>query len=422
MKHYKYWFLEWILDEKEEIAYFCGANLNMLYEYDIRKNRVRQLGAFPDMPISNQLFRGGVIHHNRLYFPPRMATKMGIYDIEKREFRTRDIYAEIEGVQGKFIPNDTGYISVKYQEKKAFFIYRSTPFCVVMDLDTEGISYITCKETGETAILGMDYCILGDFLISLVLSQNRMQFLNMKDETIEFKDLPIPSDDSCCSFDLGDDGRLYLLRCRQPSVLSWNPWTNEATKEASLPLASFVYECGYWLRKHGNMIHIFPGLDTQGENGRAFYVDLLTGQLKEVYIFEKYKDYIKWSVISQNGKHVYAMTVSGQDIFFTNQLIFVEYDWVRGSILERRLPLPQGISELDMAQAVRSYQELVRFQYVTDYVEIYTENEYLLFPGWLYGFKTIALKDGNIKEKVSFGNNIYKSLLNRQRGGDCENV
>ncbi|WP_288175071.1 hypothetical protein [Sporofaciens musculi] len=411
MKHYKYWFLEWILDEKAQKAYFCGANLNMLYQYDLEKNSVKSLGAFPHMPVSNQLFRGGVIYQNKLYFPPRMAARMGIYDIEKKEFRTKDIYAEIAGEKERFTPNDTGFISVKYQEKKAFFVYRSTPFCVVMDLEHESISYITCKETGDVSFLGMDYCIFGDFLISPIINRNKILFLNMKEETIEIRDLPINSDDSCCSFDLDDDGRLYLLTCKEPFVLSWNPWTNEAINETQLPLDSIIYEQGYWIRKSGNSIHIFPGLDTQGKNGRAFWVDLLTGQVKEISIFEKYKKYIKWSLISQNGKHIYAMVSSGQDIFFSDELIFVEYDWVHNRISERELPLPQDTSEQKMAQSIMSYQELVRFRYVIDYVLIYTENEYLPFSGWLNGFKRFDANNSDIKEISGIGKKIYMSFL-----------
>lgn len=384
IKNYKYWFIEWVLDEKTHMAYFCGANLNMLYQYDLEKNTIEQLGPFPDMPESNQLFRGGVIHNNKIYFPPRMATMMGIYDIEKRLFRTKDIYEEIDKKE-RFASNNTGYISVKFQDERAFFIYRATPFCAVMDFDSERISYITCEETGEELFLGIEYCILGDFFIAPILSHNKILLLNMKNAMMELRELHMDSDDFCASLHLAEDGKIYWLNSKNPSISKWNPVTNELVEIASLPLDDIMPEQGYLLRSAKDAIYVFPGLDLYGGNGRAFRVDSTSGLVSEISLFHKYKEYIKWNIISQRGKHVYAMVPSGQDIFFSDELIFVEYDWYQNSVSEKNLPIPHGVSELDIAQAIRGYQEQIRFRYVADNIPIYTEDEYLSLSGWING-------------------------------------
>lgn len=384
IKNYKYWFMEWVLDEKAHMAYFCGANLNMLYQYDLNNNTIEQLGPFPDMPISNQLFRGGVIHNNKVYFPPRMASMMGIYDIEKKLFWTKDIYEGIDKKE-RFVPNDTGYISVKYQDERAFFIYRATPFCAVMDFDSERISYITCEETGEKLFLGTEYCILGDFFIAPILGHNKLLLLNMKNATMELKELRMDSDDSYTSLYLAEDGKIYWLNCKNPSISTWNPATNELVKIAALPLDDIIYGQGYLLRSEKDVIYVFPGLDLPGGNGRAFCVDSTSGLVSEISLFQRYKDYIKWNIHSQKGKYVYAMVPSGQDIFFSDELIFVEYDWIQNSVSEKKLPIPQGVSELDIAQAIRNYQEQVRFRYVADNVPIYIEDGYLSLSGWING-------------------------------------
>lgn len=413
IKNYKYWFIEWVLDEKAQMAYFCGANLNMLYQYDLEKNVIEQLGSFPDMPESNQLFRGGVIHNNKIYFPPRMAAMMGIYDIEKKLFQTKDIYEEIDNKE-RFAPNNTGYISVKYQDERAFFIYMMTPFCVVMDLDSERISYITCGETGEKLFLGIDYCILKDFFIAPIHGHNKILLLNMKDAAMEIRELHMDFDDFCSSLHLAGDGKIYLLNSKNPSVLKWDPKTNELAEIAALPMDDIICEQGYLLRSAKDAIYVFPGLDLYGGNERAFRVDPASGLVSEISLFQKYKEYIKWNIISQKEKYIYAMVPSGQDIFFSDELIFVEYDWYQNSVSEKKLPIPQGASELDIAQAIRNYQEQVRFRYVADNALIYTEDEYLSLSGWINGIKSSDMKAGDKKEKCDnhIGKDIYNTLIN----------
>lgn len=408
MKHYKYWFLEWILDEKTQMAYFCGANLNMLFQYDLKENSVKQLGAFPNMPVSNQLFRGGVIHNNRLYFPPRMAAMMGIYDIKKRLFRTKDIYAKFDGKE-IFVPNDTGYISIKYQDRIAFFIYRTTPFCVAMDLGSESLSYITCKETGESLALGIEYCILGDLFIAPIFNQNKMLLLNMKDGRMEIRELHIDSDDYCASLHCATDGQFYFLSSKNPFIIRWNPMTNELQKIAALPLKSITREQGYLLRTTEDAFYVFPGLDLYGGAGNAFRVDFESGQVNEIPLFQKYEEYEKWCIVSQKQKHIYAMVPSGQDIFFSDELIFVEYDWRQNSISERKLPIPQSVSEQGIAQAIRDYQEQIRFQYMVDNNLTYTEDPYLSLSGWLNGIKTSDTKEERLKQasERQIGKEIY---------------
>lgn len=414
MKHYKYWFLERILDEESQTAYFYGANLNMLYEYDLKKKCVRQLGAFPDMPVSNQLFRGGIKHKNKLFFPPRMADKMGVYDIENRSFQTKDIYAQAEDGGNRFLPNESGYISIKYQDKKGFFIYRNTPFCVAMDLDSEELSYIVCKDTGENIVVGVEYFVWDHLFVAPILGQNKVLLLNMRDAIMEIRELPMDADDSCCSLAASEDGEFYLLTCKEPSVIRWDPRTNEIARIATLPLGAITYEHGYWMRSIEKNLRIFPGLDLEGSVGAAFEVDVPSGQVKEESLFEPYQAYIKWSLISEKGKHVYAMAPTGQDIFFTDELIFVEYDWGKSTIVEKELPLPQGISESDMARDVKNYQELVHFRYLMDNVPIYTENDYLSFEGWMRGFLaeegTAAAVQKNCENNV--GETIYHALIN----------
>lgn len=412
IKNFQYWFMEWILDENAQVAYFYGANLNMLYQYDLKKNAVKQLGTFPDMPVSNQLFRGGVMHNNRLYFPPRMAAMMGIYDIEKKLFRTKDIYEEIDNKE-RFSSNDTGYLSVKYHDERAFFIYRATPFCVVMDLDSERISYITCKETGEGLFLGTEYCVLGDYFIAPVLSHNKILLLDMRNAAMEIRELHMDSDDFCASLHLAEDGKIYWLNSKNPSVSKWDPVTGEMIEIATLPLDDIICEHGYLLRKAQDAVCIFPGLDLYGRSGRAFCVDLASGLVSEMSLFHKYKEYIKWGIITQSGKYVYAMVPSGQDIFFSDEFILVEYDWHQNSISEKKLPIPHGVSESDIAQSIKNYQEQVRFRYVTQNFPIYRENEYLSLSGWINGLKSSDMKAGDIKEKCEdhIGSRIYNTLI-----------
>ena len=382
--NYMYWFMQWVEDGKGN-AYFSAVNDNNLYKIDLKTNKVNKICQFRGQPFNKQLYRGGLFSGDNVYFPPRMADKMAVYNTITSELSYVDMNENYTGNHRvSLVPNNQGYISLKDIKGNCWFIYRNSPVCVRMDPENGKFDYITCEETGKEYILGTEYLQLGNLVYIPVKGKNLILKLDMYNCSLELLTIG-KKEEMLYSLTLNDDGCICMLSYNEPGIVSWDPDADKFRRIADLPLSKIEYEKELIIRSAGDHFRVFPGLDLSGGNGCVYTVEKATGAVKKETLFESYEDNTKYIMNITDDKFWYFMSECGEDPFMTQKGRYVLYDCRNNRISETKLSVPEGETTESMSKRLKEYDKKVNFSMCCNENITYLENRTYDFSCFLSG-------------------------------------
>ena len=335
----KYWFQHRILTEDKKGAWFAAANYNGLFYHDFHRKRVSFLGAFPYGKYANALYWSGIKVKNKLYFPPRYADRMAVYDISDGIFTAMDIVPGNRAYQIDFGQNYLGYIPICYGEE-VFFLYRCSPFVACMKGARTSFEYILCGETGESLRISADYIISGDYFFSTIADSNRILIFDMKNHELQVKNVG-DSEKRFFSIALTEGfGELLLLE-EKGVIYTWDFCSDCIHEFLRLPDSICSVHQPLSFYEAGGFLYIIPFYDWFGNLNRCYKIDLMKKHVEHVDIFREYDAYIKFMVYREQDHFGFFIAPYGEDIYNSEHVALLDLHISEG-ILEKREYIPPG--------------------------------------------------------------------------------
>lgn len=381
---FKYWFMEMITDESGNENYFSMINSDDFYMYDTNKNVVKKIGHYPLKKSSIQMYRGGVMIGEKVYFAPRMTRYLAIYDKNSKKFEFVDAFEEFNNpYKLYFEPTVQGFMCTKDSNGNGWLIFGNSPICLKIDAITGKVSYVSFDNYCSPYILGTDYVIEDDVLLAPIVGKNelfRLDFINGKIDFLNIGNF----DEKYFSITKGEDKVFYLLAYNKPAIVKWDYRNNKITKMADLPLTEIRYDQALWIRKHDQTIRVFPGLDVIGGNNKVFSYSLKNNLLTEENTYVNLGSKIKWPMHSDESKTLFFMCDQNENAFMSQNGKYIYYDWVKNTIDEVNLPTPDEELLENLSLKIENFETKNELDYYYKQ-NISTEGQYLDLEHFIYG-------------------------------------
>lgn len=304
---YKNWFIE-CAQSGEASFYFCGANVNGLFHWDMKKNETEYLGKIPMERCKGELYSAGVVANNQVVFPPRQARELLVYDITKRILLKYPIYPQNPYEKIDFYNSYGGYLAIPF-EKFIFFIFRESPICVKWDMENSTAVFIKCPQTGETLYLGRDYALVGNKCYASSVNRNILLELDMQTDSIYLHKI----EEASRGFQsiVSHEGNIYLLPAYSNTLLKWDAYLKRT--ECVKMIRELTCEGGsdgYKLISHRERLWMIPYVTYQARENDVISLDTHTGQILQYAIFDRYNGMSKWPICDLDNRCIYAMFAS----------------------------------------------------------------------------------------------------------------
>lgn len=376
---YKNWFIE-CAQSGETSLYFCGANVNELFHWDMKKNAMEYLGKIPMEICQGELYSVGVAVKDQVIFPPRQARELLIYDITKKSFRKYPMYPQNPYEKIDFFNSYGGHLAVLFGEF-AYFIFRESPICVKWDIANCTAAYIKCPQTGETLYWGRDYALEGNKCYVSSVTQNLMLELDMQTDSmcihiIEEASKGFQSIVNHC-------GEIYLLPAHDSTLLKWNPYLKRAECTITIPeLICEGYGDGYKLISCLDQLWFVPYVTFQARENDVISLDTHTGQVTQHAMFSRYKGMSKWPVCTLDNKCIYVMFATESyhigdlcNRMAVENLKMAVLDFGCSDLEEISIPLPEDWTEYTITDMVEKNRKISFLQKAYQVNKLQYENE-----------------------------------------------
>lgn len=415
---YQYWFLDMVLDERKENAYFSAANMNGLFRWNFQDNSVALLGEFLVSSPENELFQSGILVNEKIFFPPRMADCMAVYDIKNNEISKRQMYPENPYLGVHFQPSKYGYISILEKGKDLYFLYRESPICIKWNIEKDTCSYITCEATGEALTLARDYTKWNGRYYIPSAADNSIIELDTDTDTMKIR---TPGEDKEWKYGsiAACYGDIWLMRVDQPVVIRWNPETNKIiSMEDILDREDWEYSNCYRLicREKDKGLCLIPGLSVGKSLDDMYSFDLSTGDWEKKTVFHHFGNMKKWPTFSIGNKFGYLLFENFQQqeqLYWLNGAKHVCFDLETETVTEFDLPIPSNWSPEELSQKIDQYQrKKSKICFETRRMEkrpVYETSDMTL-EQFLNNVKEMTGEIDNESMKASIGAHIYETL------------
>lgn len=376
---YKNWFIE-CARRGETSLYFCGANVNGLFHWDMKKNETEYLGKIPMEMYNGELYSAGIVANNQVVFPPRHAKELLVYDITKGSLLKYPIYPQNPFENIDFYNSYGGYLAIPFGQF-IFFVFRESPICVKWDVENAAATFIKCPQTGETLYLGRDYAIEGNKCYAASVNQNILLELDMQTNSLSLHKIG----EASRGFQsiVSHEGDIYLLPTYSDMLLKWNAYLKRAECVKRIPeLTCEGCGDGYKLRSHREHLWMIPYVTYQARENDVISIDVHRGQILQYPIFDRYKGMSKWPVCDLSNKCIYAMFASdsyhAEDMnsrMAVEDLVIAVLDLDCLKLKEIDIPLPVDWTEHTITDMVERNRKIAPLQKAFRANNLQYENE-----------------------------------------------
>lgn len=406
----QYWFIDWVLNENQTEAYFAAANMNGLFKWDFNRNEVSFLGAFPVKEMQNELFYSGMMIGSKIFFPPRMADRMAVYDIKKNTISMESLYPEnpYEGV--RFHPSNVGYSMIP-KGNDIFFIYRESPICVKWNTENNTCTYLTCEKTGERLILARDFVSCGGSYYMPSVESNAVLEVDISVEKLNYHMIGNHRDWRYGSIAVIHDD-LWLLRTDRPDLVKWNPKTKDVKVFKNVfERQNQSYVNSYRLISKRECLYLIPALNYSGEPDEIIKFDPKTNEkVRYSEVFQDYRSEKKWPTFSFSDKYGYMIFERTEDLYRAPSVKHFYLDLESMTVTDFDIPLPTGWSAEDMHQDIEAYQNAICFRDRSLSGNPILENTDMVLEDFLANVKMQSLHSGRDNIVSAAGANIYHAV------------
>lgn len=357
-------------------AFFIAANFNGIFKWDMKAGEITFLREIPVIGYKNQLYANGLQVGNKIFFPPRTAKRLLIYDINTNGVEFTDIYLPFADHDTPF-PNAASGFIIFEEGGKIYMICRQTPFCIIYDGNTGEMSCIKCDLTGNNILLSRDYVISGKVCYIPVSSANEILRFDMSDETLEF--IKIGKEDWKFYSIAVINNDFYILRGDRLALVEWNSREgikSERSLDEDINKSGFMNSCK--LISGNGKIYIIPNLKNGGKNSDVMVYDPDAESVETFQPFERYRDCFKWRVFEMDDKYAYILQNKGDDKFRSAHLTLVSLDIETMEVTELDYP------DSGMENEVGEYQRKIAINAALK-KDILLENPEIGLPEFLEG-------------------------------------
>jgi len=363
---YKNWFIE-CAQSGETSFYFCGANVNGLFHWDMKKNETEYLGKIPKEICSGELYSVGVVANNQVVFPPRQARELLVYDITKKLLLKYPMYPQNPYEKIDFFNSCGGYLAIPFGQF-IFFIFRESPICVKWDLENATADFIKCQQTGDTLYLGRDYALEGNKCYVASVNQNILLELDMQTNSICLHKI----EEASQGFQsiVSHEGNIYLLPAYSNTLLKWD--VDLQRTECVKIIRELIcegYSDGYKLISHRERLWMIPYVTYRDRENDVISLDTHTGQILQYAIFGRYHGMSKWPICDFDHRCIYAMFASesyhAEDMnsrMAVENLVIAMLDFDGLKLEEINIPLPADWTEHTITDMVERNRKIAFLQ------------------------------------------------------------
>lgn len=363
---YKNWFIE-CAQTGEASFYFCGANTNRLFHWDMKKNEMEYLGEIPKEMCKGELYSVGVVANDKVIFPPRQARELMVYDITKRILRKYPMYPQNPYEKIDFYSSYGGYLAIPF-EQFVFFIFRESPICVKWDMRNFAADFIKCPQTGETLYLGRDYALKASKCYVSSVDQNILLELDMQMDSICL--YKIEEAEQGFQSIVSHERDIYLLPAYSNKLLKWNTYLKRTECVKMIQeLICEGYSDGYKLISCCDRLWMIPYVTYQSRENDVISLDTHTGQISQYDVFGSYGGMSKWPICDLGDKCIYAMFDSdsyhAEDMdtrMAVENLVVAILDFQRLKLEEIDIPLPADWTEHTITDMVEQNRKIIILQ------------------------------------------------------------
>lgn len=364
---YKNWFIECAQNGETDI-YFCGANVNGLFHWDMGKKETEYLGKIPKEMCCGELYSVGVVANKQIVFPPRQAKELLVYDITNRAMLKYPIYPQNPYEKIDFYNSYGGYLAIPFGQF-LFLLFRESPICVKWDMEKAAVAaFIKCPQTGETLYLGRDYALVDNKCYTYSVNQNILVELDMQMGSICLHEI-YGANQGVQSI-VNHEGNIYFLPAKSSTLLRWNTYLKRAECVKSIQeLICVGYGDGYKLISHQHRLWMIPYVTYQARGNDVISMDIRTGQIIQYNMFSKYNGMSKWPICQFGNKCIYAMFASNSyhvsDMIGrmeVEKLTIAVLDFDRLKLEEINIPLPAGWTENTITDMILRNRNIIFLQ------------------------------------------------------------
>lgn len=414
---YQYWFMDTVLDDECKNLYFFAANIRGFFKWNLISNTVQLIDNMNRYPFHNEMYMNGILKNRRVYFPPRMAEQMAVFDLNSNKLSMYDLYDENTAEKIQFHPSLEGHQIIDGGDEFIFIMYRNAPCCVVWDCKKNRADYIFPEENvEEKIILAKDFTHIGSHYYFASVISNLVVELDIKKKTLDiYKDLL--GKEFRYSSIASVDNKVCLITLDATNLIFWEPEKNTVEIKQGV-FKGGDYGHNYGLISKNKKIYIIPLLDNVGDMEKMAVFDTVTEEFTIKSIFQFYKGYKKWRIFSIDEKQGFLFCKTGApgyfDLYGLKNAIFVCLDLNNECVEPFTLPLPDGWNEETLNHTVIKCQ-LERYNEKSNDIFLYESRE-INIEKFLEIVKRVdSWKfDSECPETATAGENIY-SILQVQR-------
>ena len=207
----------------EDNIYMIDRNINLLYRMSIKNGTVEIVSSMPEEDVFSSRLGAKIIYNGgNLYFAPMNAKKIWKWNISSGKWK---------GFERKHIENWTmqgDMFQAVLHNNKIFFIGCLYPAIVILDIDTEELTYIEepYKHINTIAKEEKDACFRTDYVqienVIYIASCVSNEVLRFNLDSLEYDFLSVGEKDFKYS-GIGFDGNIFYLAPRKTSpIVIWD--------------------------------------------------------------------------------------------------------------------------------------------------------------------------------------------------------
>lgn len=361
-KLWSYWFFSAVKDLNSNTIYFFGNNIKGFFAWDLTNNEVELIDELVDTPVENGMYDYGVIYNDIIYFPPKNANDIAIYEINSRKMRFLNFYTvEILNII-KYNPKLLiGHLILIADDEYVYFACRQYPVVIKFNVRTESFEYIFAEEYPFDEIeLSKSFYKKGDLFYLPLINKGAVLVFDIKTGKLSF--LIINNDlnngfTSCIQF----DEKLFLLTRDSKYLVEFNLLLKNITNH-EINLAKGSLFNSQMLLKYKEKVYIIPLNDNIGEGVmRSIYlVDFSTFELLEISVFDNYLPNKKQFVFEDEYYEYFFSFQSTYhevgDLYWPLELEILKLNMETLMVERIELPCPKGYSGNSISQKVQEEQ------------------------------------------------------------------
>ncbi|MCL2218300.1 MAG: glycosyltransferase [Chitinispirillia bacterium] len=236
----------WGVHDDGENFWFTAQNFNALFKMNKQTWAAEYMGSFPDEKNRPELYGGFAEHNGKLYYSPRRANEIAVYDMKSGVFEKIGFTEpEVEDKNGYYAkPKFTA--AIKYKTH-IFFIGCAYPAIMRLDTESGALDYFTDWVEPLKELSAND----GFHLVGGPVFENKVMLMSLSANAVVVFDMETCVSEVC---GLGNRGRRNWGICFDGEncwlpprfdgpIVKWNPVTREYKEYNNYP-AGFKCEQG----------------------------------------------------------------------------------------------------------------------------------------------------------------------------------